>query len=78
MSLLNFFWPEKDKVWIEIPIEASKPIELLIIQKKEIKMAYQNMPHLKAFVSPFGNRYLDNTSLCVLAESEEAASVFLA
>lgn len=73
MVFRNFCWVEKDKIWIEIPIKTKNktPLEVLIIQNKEIKDAFEKMEHLKKFIYQVKLNELKNTSLAVFVEHSE-------
>jgi hypothetical protein len=79
MFFLNFFFAEKDRVTIEVPIDipdqVSLPIEMMIIQKKDSKVAMSNMPHLKKFIKTVEIKNLSSeVSLCAMAETSEVAN----
>lgn len=71
MLFRNFWWAEKDRVWIEIPMKARMPLELLLIQNRETQAAFESMEHLRLFVSPDKVKELKDTSLTLFVEHSE-------
>ena len=52
MIIRNWCWVEKDKLWVEIPIKtkAKFPFEMMLIQNREIKLAFEKLEHLQKMV----------------------------
>ena len=86
-ALLRLLPPERDTLWIEIPIErhasmGDKTInsEILIAQKREMKQITLSMPHIDKILNPTDpSSHLWNKkeqSLLVMGENQESVEAF--
>mmetsp|Transcript_18682 Transcript_18682/g.16547 ORF Transcript_18682/g.16547 Transcript_18682/m.16547 type:complete len:138 (+) Transcript_18682:414-827(+) len=68
MMLRTFCYAEKDRIWIEVPLQSEQPLEFLLIQNRETQEAFENMEHLKKFIKPDKISALKHTSLTLFVE----------
>jgi hypothetical protein len=73
--------PERDCVWIEIPIERDTlHSEILIAQKRGVKEISDSMPHVTKLLNltePTSHEWdSKKSSLCILAENQESVDGF--
>ena len=73
MIFRNLCWVEKDKLWVEVPIKTKFkiPLELMIIQNKEIKLAFEKLEHLQKLIYQMKVPQLKPSSLCLFAEHSD-------
>jgi hypothetical protein len=76
-SLFGIIWPEKDRLILDIPIDADLPLELLLCPKDQVKKNQQEMPNINQLISQIKFSRLSSTNIVVLSESGEVADLVL-
>uniref|UniRef100_A0A7S3JIM0 Coiled-coil domain-containing protein 47 n=1 Tax=Euplotes harpa TaxID=151035 RepID=A0A7S3JIM0_9SPIT len=76
-GLLGLLWPDEDKMILDIPIEASLPLEFMICRKQNVKRTQQEMPNIKNLISVMKSDKLKATNFAVLAETNEVSDLML-
>ncbi|EGR30285.1 hypothetical protein IMG5_135810 [Ichthyophthirius multifiliis] len=72
--LLNFIWPEKDTITIDIPLyDQKEPICAAILRTKNLKTARENFQDLKYLTQKVFTDKLDDDVLSILAGDENMA-----